>query len=194
MKRYIPAFLTAFWLLVFAAIILPQEIQVSTPEDYPRVILQTTPVDPTDLLRGDFVVLQYDFTRQVWREEENLFSKELKDFLNKTPSGKTAFVSLKINKDGRGSPLHISLEKPISGLFIMGTIRGSNSWRNNKQFRAGIEKFFVPRGKGYLLEEAVRKESFEIEVAIDPESGKTLIVQPLIEGHPVDFSAIEARK
>jgi len=212
----------SFWTIIFAYMILPNEIQIVS-DDYPRVILKTRPVDPRDLLRGDYVILSYDFAdmSQVlawnqWNErveglrediEQNrdnpkrleslekrlrgLTSKEpsnegvnekLRDILNDSKVGDDVYLAFDVGDDRRAITKGFLKEKPSTGLFLKGTVYQLNSWNNSKEVRFGIEKYFVPVGEGRVLEKARNANNLEVEVAVNPKTGKALIVDILIEG------------
>lgn len=189
------------WLVIFAIMIAPNERQVSVPDEYPRVILKTQPVDPRDLLRGDFVILSYEFNRlgqRSWEEpDDSDFAEsvaELGDALMQAPAGTQVYIALDVDAQNRATAQAISLEKPTKGLFLAGKLRGApNSWET-REARFGIEKYFVPEGKGRELERARNSNNLEAEVAIDPESGKALVVDLLVNEEAVDFSEIEAEE
>lgn len=174
----------AFWTIIFALSVYPNERQVRIPENYPHIILETQPRDPRDLLRGDFVVLQYDFARQSWND--NGFSDS---FLANAHAGDTAYVTFSVANDRRATPQNISHKKPKHGIFLKGKVYGKNAW--NREIRFGIERFFVPAGKGIALEKAQRKNALEAEIAINPQTGKGLVVDLLVGKKHVNFDNIE---
>ena len=177
------------WGGTFAFAVLPNERQAHAPDTYSRIILPTQPRDPRDLLRGDFVVLQYDFARRSWGNEAYPF---INDILDKNPFGTTVYVSFSVGKDRRATPIGASLTKPADGTFLRGKIY-KGRWRE-KEIRFGIERFFVPKGKGWELEEAQRNDALEAEIAIHPKTGKGLVINLLRGKKRVDFSTIEPRE
>ncbi len=201
-KWYIALGIAAFWLLIFVVMIAPNQIQVSVPDSYPRVILQTQPVDPRDLLRGDFVILSYDFNRfnrQSWEEpagtEFEASTKALENKINEAPSGTKIYVVLEVDEQTRSAIAKgITFDKPATGLFLSGTMRGNNNNWRGREARFGIEKYFVPEGKGRELEKARNSERLQAEIAINPTTGKALVVDLLMDETSVNFSEIEAKE
>ncbi len=61
-SKVIIAVIVAFWVAIFAYMIIPNAVQIVN-DDYPRVILKTQPVDPRDILRGDYVILSSHVNR-----------------------------------------------------------------------------------------------------------------------------------
>ena len=177
------------WGGIFAFVVLPNERQAHAPDTYPRIILPTQSRDPRDLLRGDFVVLQYDFARRSWRNDRYSF---VDNIIKNNPVGTTVYVSFSVGKDRRATPIDASLVKPDGGIFLRGKIH-KGQWRE-KEIRFGIERFFVPKGKGWELEEAQRNDALEAEIAIHPKTGKGLVVNLLRGKKRVDFSTIEPRE
>ena len=113
------------------------------------VLLQVYPIDPRDLMRGDYVTLGYDFSRS---------SVPFKQ-------GGPIYVPLTLEADGRharGQWVQNELPKPGT-LFLRGTTEG------NGLAHFGIEKFFVPEGQGKPYEDAARQRQLWAEVTIAPD-------------------------
>lgn len=114
----------------------------------PTVRLKTLPVDPRDVLRGDYMILNYEISRPpagVKRPERM--------------SGEV-FVVLKPAK-GQHVIEEILAEEPAESdtrLWIR-----ANAWgaEDNPRLDYGIERFFVPEGRG-----TPRFESLEVEASV----------------------------
>lgn len=119
-----------------------------------RVVwLKVVPVDPRDLLRGDYVILSYDVSRAAsgrWGPE---------------PAGTTVYVALAPDPDGRH--YHgdgVSEAPPNDGRpFLRGTLSG----RGLIEF--GIESYYVQEGEGLAFEAAARERRLSAEVVIAPD-------------------------
>ncbi len=159
-----------FWLLIIFGFIGYKEMALHTGTE---VLLKTVPVDPRDLFRGDYVILNYDIS-QVDIDID-------KDILGQ---GQTLYVSLN-NEEKYATAEEVSLDKP-NGLFIKGKF--VESWRNSIEY--GIESYFVPEGKGWHLER--NRGNMDVLVVIDS-SGNAVIKEVLINDQPIDFSTIEKR-
>lgn len=112
----------------------------------PTVLLRVVPVDPRDLMRGDYVILGYEIGRAA------------------PPSsrpGETVYVELLPEDDGRhyrgGATLR---DRPASGRFIRGTVDGS------RRIAFGIESYFVQEGKGKDYERAILDRRLSARVAL----------------------------
>jgi uncharacterized membrane-anchored protein len=119
------------------------------------VLLRVVPLDPRDLMRGDYVILSYEFSRVP---PQGIIGVSRSD----DPQGRTVYVWLVPEPDGR----HVraggfSTEAPASGLFLQGTISNWNT------ITYGIESFFVQEGTGKDYEQAARDGRLSAEVAID---------------------------
>jgi uncharacterized membrane protein/uncharacterized membrane-anchored protein len=146
------------------------------------VRLKVEPVDPRDLMRGDFVILSYeisgvpkdgiegipdakhaswrDWDRDQWMEE------------------RTVYVSLEPAADGKPwRGVKTSVNKPESGRFIRG--KYVRQW-GRPRIQFGIEAFYVQEGAGKKLEEARNARRLVAEVALLP-SGKAALRDLVVE-------------
>jgi uncharacterized membrane-anchored protein len=111
------------------------------------VLLRVEPVDPRDLLRGDYVTLGYSFNRIP---------------MGAYSEGQSVYVTLVPEGDGRHYHAGQFLtEPPASGVFIRGTAR------SRVQATYGIESYYVQEGTGHDYEQAVRSRRLWAEVALD---------------------------
>ncbi|KQT16284.1 MULTISPECIES: GDYXXLXY domain-containing protein [unclassified Bradyrhizobium] len=151
-----------------------------------EVTLQTQPVDPRDLLRGDYVVLRYDISQ--------LPAGSLK--------GKVAdsrhpdvFVKLAPNADGIHQAVSVHAE-PVAvtapEVLIRGRVAnyGGSCGDDRRRFcdklpiKYGLESYFVPEGEGRKLEDARNQQKLRIVAAVLP-SGRAAIKRLLLDGEPV---------
>ena len=79
-----------------------------------KVVLKTTPIDPRDLFRGDYVNLTYDITNLSVESDS-----QKPDFLPNQP----IYVDLGTAADGTSFAAAIGRERPTSGRFIQGRVR-----------------------------------------------------------------------
>jgi uncharacterized membrane-anchored protein len=136
------------------------------------VLLRVVPVDPRDLLRGDYVTLGYDISTMWLDGVSGALAPGRPDEL----AGRTVYVTLVPEADGRhfrrGA---LSWERPPSGTtFIKGTV--ANQWR----IRFGIESYFVQEGKGKEYEQAIRNHHVSAEIALSA-SGDAVLRRLVIE-------------
>jgi len=140
------------------------EIQLSRGYE---VRLQTVPVDPRDLFRGDYVVLRYEIS-SVYPEDYDL-----------APSETTAYVGLRKNGP-RFSGDSATTEKPDGMPFIRGRIVGRDQERGRLEIDYGIERYYVPEGEGLEYE---RAEFLYVDVKLD-RNGKARIADVIIPRGP----------
>lgn len=151
------------WLLVIGGIIISKQITIWTGT---TVRLQTQPVDPYDLFRGDYVTLRYrisdmnripDFSRKdtpVWTPASSSYAWS---------SGDTVYVVLRQQPDGTATAEYKTPQYPTGNvLFLKGTVSGYNA----NQIDYGIESYFVPQGKGKDIERS-RGTNLFVSVTID---------------------------
>jgi len=133
------------------------------------IVLKGRPVDPQDLLRGDFMILNYDISTVT---------------VPGTAEGKAGNedVWVLLEKQGRYHVVvQASVEKPEpkpGQLLARGT--RAYDWRTNEVGRTrvdyGIEKYFVPEGKG-----TPRFQLLEVEVSVSP-AHRLYLKQVLLDG------------
>lgn len=101
--------------LLLTGIIAYREYWIATGD---KVVLKTTPIDPRDLFRGDYVNLTYEITNL------DLDSQSQKpEFL----PGRPIYVNLETAADGASAAASVSKEEPASGRFIQGRVRSEHT-------------------------------------------------------------------
>lgn len=150
-----------------------------------EVALQTRPVDPRDLLRGDYVRLGYDISEVA--------AGPLQD----KPAGTrhpTVFVRLAPNRDGLCEAVSVHTEPvPVTSpdVLIRGRVAsgatcgtGSRVFCPKLRINYNLERYFVPEGEGKKLEQARNQRKLVIVAAVAP-SGRAAIKRLLLDGEPV---------
>ncbi len=170
-KKKIFIFLGIFWLVIIGGFIGFKEYTLRTGQE---VLLKTTPVDPRDLFRGDYVVLRYDISNI----DSGTVVADRTDF----KSGDRVYVGLDI-KEKYAVATNIYSTPPTDGLYIKGIVKDVSGNRFNIEY--GIESYFVPEGKGRDIERQLSR-SVDVKVAID-KSGNAVIKTLLIDGQEVKF-------
>lgn len=140
------------------------------------VLLETQPVDPRDLLRGDYVRLNYKIS-DVPRAQ--FFNSSLPDEL---PAGRPVFVALAVNGTNNFySAVRASTENfsPATGEIIL---RGTtaDSWRNRAgsvHLAYGLEQYFVAEGIGNP------RGRLTVLAAVD-KAGTARIKEVFVDGKP----------
>ena len=156
-----------------------------------EIILKTAPIDPRDLMRGDYVRLTYEDISLVE-------GAKIAGDWPETESYQPIWLTLEPGEDGVAQVTALSLQRPeaISDavhlksqpvrLFAGDSQRGETS-RIGLKF--GIERYYVPEGEGLEIEQArnERRTTVAVRVSDDGEAqiarlmidGKTLYEEPL---------------
>ena len=167
--------------IVLLAVMITDRAQIL--RDGTEVKLQTRPVDPRDLLRGDYVVLGYDISQ--------LPAGAL---LGQPASNHTVFVKLAPNRDGLYEAVSVhadavavaSPEVLIRGRVAYGATCGPSgrAFCDKLQVRYNLESYFVPEGEGRKLELARNQRKLTVVAAVLP-SGRAAIKRLLVDGEPI---------
>lgn len=140
------------------------------------ILLETQPVDPRDLLRGDYVRLNYKIS-DVPREKffpppgTNELAPGATVFVALTPAGTNGFYQVSRASRERFTP-------ESNEIILRGAV--ADSWRNRAGFvhvAYGLEQYFVPEGTG----NPHGKLTVQAAVA---KSGRANIKEVLVDGKP----------
>lgn len=131
----------------------------------PRVWLRTAPVDPRDLLRGDYVTLGYDISTIRAAKfgpgiKNHLAGMSMNDDAFGRGSEIVVYVALTIDpQSGLAEVASVDLTRPVAGPFLKGRVRVS--WTRGTTMlmgvRYGIDAYFVQQGSGLELERRVQE-------------------------------------
>jgi uncharacterized membrane-anchored protein len=113
------------------------------------VLLRVVPIDPRDMLRGDYVTLRYDISRGPQGGMSGL-----PDASDRKQQGQTVYAILKPEEDGKHWQFdRFSVDRPASGKYVRGSIVGWDT------VEYGIESFYVQEGEGHKYEDAAARKS-----------------------------------
>lgn len=132
-----------------------------------EVVLEVRPIDPRDLLRGDYVVLGYNI------------SQVSLDLFAGPPPGTigvdehVVFVRLRAGEDGiwqpvaarygdRPEPAPADGEVDIKGMASAALVHNA-TWIG---VTYGVERFYVPEGEGRAIEQGLGGRAFRMKVAV----------------------------
>lgn len=146
-------------ILVLIGMSIPPFLTITTGN---TIKLETRPVDPTDLFRGDYVRLNYKV------EEVNIskLDKELKDYFKVNNSSfydkpVVVYSVLEKNENGMDIVKKVVKDKPEEGIYLKGEINyfplNSSNEPDNQvvEINYQLDKFFVPENTGKGLENAI---------------------------------------
>ncbi|OGW91473.1 MAG: hypothetical protein A3D28_00985 [Omnitrophica bacterium RIFCSPHIGHO2_02_FULL_63_14] len=171
MKRSLLA-VGVLWIVILAGVVGMKEFTLRTGKE---VLLQTVPVDPRDMFRGDYVILSYPISTV----DVTPFGLKGTEF----SPGQEAYVLL--GSEGPYSVVTgLQRRRPDPGILcIKGTVRTASPTQLIMEY--GIESYFVPEGKGHALEQA-RGKTMDVKASID-KFGHAAIKTLLIGGQEVRF-------
>jgi uncharacterized membrane-anchored protein len=120
-----------------------------------EVILQTKPVDPSDLFRGDYVTLQYEAEEVPIKFVEETVVKGLKNRW-----GELEVYVLMEKKDHVHTPIKVTLKKPDNGLYLKGTLNYIDKDINGQEIafiQYNLDNYFLEDNTGTEWEKASSK-------------------------------------
>jgi len=152
--------------------------------DGSEIILRSAPVDPRDLMRGDYVQLRYESVSQVdgalfsgiWPEQDRFMP---------------LWLTLETGEDGLATVKSISLDKPDDGTADTVYLKSKPvklSGDDANRFRHmiisltfGIERYYVPEGEGRDIEDARNAGRTTVAVRVSAD-GQPQIARLMIDG------------
>ncbi|MFK4511481.1 GDYXXLXY domain-containing protein [Bradyrhizobium daqingense] len=151
-----------------------------------EVTLQTQPVDPRDLLRGDYVVLSYDISQVPAGAlaGKPADARHPDVFVKLAPNAKGLYEAVSVHAE----PVAVTAPQ----VLIRGRVGsyGGSCGEDRRRFcdklpiKYGLESYFVPEGEGKKLEDARNQQKLRIVAAVLP-SGRAAIKRLLLDGEPV---------
>lgn len=135
-----------------------------------EIVLEVEPVDPRDLLRGDYVRLGYNISRLPGA----LFGAAGATVEAPPPASRpVVFVRLRAGADGIWQPVAATYGAPPPAALQPGEVdlRGVADYRTGPAAQTvlvsyGIERFYLPEGEGKPIEDTMRERSFRMAVAV----------------------------
>ncbi len=125
-----------------------------------EIRLETVPVDPRSLFRGNYVRLNYEISEI--NMPETIKAEGLR-------WNEVVYVKLRPGKNN----VHVfdgaSLTKPETGTYIRGRLQSSflNQFSQPYQMRYGIEALFAPKEKALALEDHLRDGGIAVVMLAD---------------------------
>ncbi|MBI2170434.1 MAG: GDYXXLXY domain-containing protein [Chloroflexi bacterium] len=166
------AAIVLFQLLFLAGLAAYNEVTLRTGQ---VVVLQTVPVDPRDLFRGDYVVLRYEISRLDKAAVSGVYSV--------SAPGQTAYVLLE-QQGEVWKPRAVARDAAAQwDVFIKGTVTRIGDPRTPGAFlevEYGIENYFLPEGRGRAIETA---QDIKAEVSIN-RFGDAVLKGLIVDGKP----------
>jgi len=143
-----------YWLLLFGTYFGFKEYTLNAGKE---VVLKVIPVDPSDFLRGDYVILGYEISTLDTSSNFQFYNFRI---------GDEVYVLIdKNNNDGGYTVAPINAEIPSSETFLRGTITDVSDTSISLTYN--IEKFFIQRGTGREIEESIRRGNAYVTLSVD---------------------------
>lgn len=165
----------AIQFLVLMSVLAFKQYTVWTGE---TVLLKTTPIDPRDLVRGDFVAVRYEIST-IDR------AKVADDY--KYPTG-PVYVELQRGTDGywNAVAVHTERERSYDGtVLIKGRVENGYQSSSTISIHYGIEQVFVPEGSGGDLPSG-SGHTIAVEVKVD-RFGNAVPRRFFVDGQPFEL-------
>ena len=143
-----------------------------------RVRFEVIPVDPRDMMRGEYITLGYEFSRLP--EDVELIDERIKSYKTNTNFNQKSidvYVTLKFNlKEDIYKGIFFGSTPPTKGRYLRGKLNSNN------RIEFGIEAFYLQEGKGQIYEKAIREKKLVAEVYLAPDGSaqmkKVHIINP----------------
>ncbi|SIQ02305.1 Uncharacterized membrane-anchored protein [Rhizobium sp. RU20A] len=184
-KPLLHPLLAALLLAVLQTVILFAMIseRAAILRDGTEIRLRTAPVDPRDLLRGDYVILSYDIStisadRIIGPLPDGTEPARL--YVRLSP-GDDGFWQL---REASFAPLQKSPESVVLLSQPFAYYPPAPGFSASYVVPYGIERYYVPEGEGRVLEEARNAEALSV-IARVSDSGTAQIAAIVIDGKPV---------
>lgn len=132
-----------------------------------EVLLSVQPVDPRDLLRGDYVTIGYNISSVstdlfAERPQDERNGRDRHVFVRLRPGEGGIWEAVAARYDEQPEPAPADGELDIRGI-------ATSSWYDDAasiNIDYGIERFYVPEGEGRAIEGNLRERAFTMTVAI----------------------------
>lgn len=174
--------------VLFQTAILVQMVwsQITLLNSPIEVVLQTTPVDPRDIFRGDYVVLNYKIST---------FTNEISSIEKTLNTGEKVFVVLN-TKGPYATAVRVLAANPATIAADEAVISGTLNWTNENvgpttgsdcgdcttlSISYPIDSYFVPEGTGMELEERRNANALGVIVALN-EDGDAAVKGLMMDG------------
>ncbi|MBV7506177.1 GDYXXLXY domain-containing protein [Bacillus sp. sid0103] len=120
-----------------------------------EMILQTKPLDPSDVFRGDYVTLQYEAEEVPIKLVEKSVVTRLQDL-----GGEFGVYVLMEKKNGVHTPIKVTLSKPDKGEFLNGTVSyidKDNQGQEIVYIKYDLDNYYLEDNTGTEWEKASAK-------------------------------------
>ena len=148
-----------------------------------EIVLPIRPVDPRDLLKGDYARLGFDISTvdpAMMPAAPPLPSNVV--YQRQPP--RTVYVTLEQQPDQSWKPVAVALRFPTAHAANQIVLRGTTQSWDQRLISYGIERYFVPEGTGGRIEDLARTSRLSAIVAVD-RSGRAAIKGLVSDGRRI---------
>lgn len=153
-----------------------------------EVVLETRPVDPRDVFRGDHVVLDYAIAEIPAAKIPKSLAKAIYEG---AAQQKSIYVLLKPERDVWGIA-GVSLEKPSKGVYLKARFQyldTNGEWDSAQELPPlskmvvsyNLDRYFVPENTGKRLEELARTGRLAATIRVRDGNGLVVKVQEYLK-------------
>ena len=126
-----------------------------------EVRVNTVPVDPRSLFRGNYARLAYEFSRFPAGSLDEAFSSQ------DIRAGERVYVTLIADAAGIHHPTTVSFTEPAQGLFLSGRVAYRHRQGDDLAVSYGIEALFAPKEEALALERQLREDAVAVLMVSD---------------------------
>ncbi|TPM31495.1 GDYXXLXY domain-containing protein [Mesorhizobium sp. B2-3-4] len=152
-----------------------------------EVLLKIEPIDPRDLLRGDYIILGYDISRIPVKMIANVpadkFSSDDTSIVVRLKKGADGYWVPTTAWFGKAPTPAGADEADISGHVAAGWDLRSEGMTIAPDY--GIERFYLPEGQGIAIQDDMRVRPFGIKLALSADG--TAQIKALMDGDKTLF-------
>ena len=152
-----------------------------------EVLLKIEPVDPRDLLRGDYIILGYGISRIPVKMIANIpagkFSSDDTSIVVRLKKGADGYWTPTTAWFGKAPTTAAADEADIAGHVAEGWDLRSEGMTIAPDY--GIERFYLPEGEGMAIQSDMRVRPFGIRLALA--SDGTAQIKALVDGDKTLF-------
>ena len=124
-----------------------------------EIVLPIKPVDPRDIFRGDYTSLAYDISTI----DPSLVTQALQDY----PRRASIYVTIEKGADGAWRPVAVTKDLPKGLPETQVALAATLSGGGSQSVLYGLERYYVPEGKGGELEKLAREKTLSALIAVD---------------------------
>ncbi len=150
----------------FLMALLPMAVLLYTPisnfvvlQFGEKILLETHPVDPRDILRGDYVRLTY----AIEDIPDGMMPEELTGGNDGAGQVREVYVSLRLDGDAVAHVAGVSAKPPASGIYLKAMY---GDWWSFSSVDYNLGVYYVPEGTGRELEQAINEGSVLADVRV----------------------------